>query len=439
MAPKKSAADRCKAHWAACFLAVQNILNDVSRQVSGRCKPHVQAPVKSTSAAGQAIPQPLPDRRPLPAGAFDDQEALLQEEAATHYWYITNVINLFVLAPCQEANFNSTSSPSFKVPDGWSLLHMENYPPQGKQRVAIPAYAVLKSADGSQMAVIVRGTRTAAEWRADLSYAQVTDPSYPGLVSKGFLTSANALWPALQQLVQREVLQGGVSSVTIAGHSLGAAMATMLSYRAQVYLDQQLPAAGKPPLAVGALLFAAPNVGNNAFVAAFNSKVNARRIAYVYDLIPQVPCAPRMMACPGNMFETTKRGVSSWNYGKVGGQITFTPDAMPVQPEVWAKTDTANPCMMFPWAVATHVCSYTCFYSKFAAAGATADGRCKLWAVPGEQKAGPSSDYCIWYPYQNPEYPLRGKGSVLVIGSKPQDSSKPLEIIFNAPGLTGRK
>jgi acetyl esterase/lipase len=68
----------------------------------------------------------------------------------------------------------------------------------------------------------------------------VTDPSYPGLVSKGFLASANVLWPALQQLLQREVLQGSVTSVTIAGHSLGAAMATMLSYRAQVGLLQLL-------------------------------------------------------------------------------------------------------------------------------------------------------------------------------------------------------
>jgi hypothetical protein len=68
----------------------------------------------------------------------------------------------------------------------------------------------------------------------DLSYAQVTDPSYPGLVSKGFLASANTLWPALEATLQREVLQGGVTSVTIAGHSLGAAMGTMLSYRAQV-------------------------------------------------------------------------------------------------------------------------------------------------------------------------------------------------------------
>jgi hypothetical protein len=45
----------------------------------------------------------------------------------------------------------------------------------------------------------------------------------------------------------------------------------------QVYLDEQLSAAGKQPLVVGALLFAAPNVGNDDFVAAFNSRVNARR------------------------------------------------------------------------------------------------------------------------------------------------------------------
>jgi hypothetical protein len=44
-----------------------------------------------------------------------------------------------------------------------------------------------------------------------------------------------------------------------------------------VHLDQQLSQAGKQPLAVGALLFAAPNVGNDDFVAAFNARVNARR------------------------------------------------------------------------------------------------------------------------------------------------------------------
>lgn len=44
-------------------------------------------------------------------------------------------------------------------------------------------------------------------------------------------------------------------------------------------LDDKLAAAGKPLVAVGALLFAPPNVGSDAFVADFNKRVNARRCA----------------------------------------------------------------------------------------------------------------------------------------------------------------
>jgi hypothetical protein len=47
----------------------------------------------------------------------------------------------------------------------------------------------------------------------------------------------------------------------------------------QVLLDEKLTAAGKPLVAVGALLFAPPNVGSDAVVAAYNKRVNARRCA----------------------------------------------------------------------------------------------------------------------------------------------------------------
>lgn len=71
---------------------------------------------------------------------------------------------------------------------------------------------------------------------ADMTYAQAADPAgaYPGMLSKGFLFAARVLWPALEQVLLAEVVQGSVRDVTVAGHSLGAAMATMLSYRAQV-------------------------------------------------------------------------------------------------------------------------------------------------------------------------------------------------------------
>jgi hypothetical protein len=86
--------------------------------------------------------------------------------AAPHYnnfcRYITNVINLFLWAPCKAAEGFSTP---WLVPDGWNLLHMESTPPQGPYKAPLPMYAVLKNGDGKQLAVIIRGTRTAGEWR----------------------------------------------------------------------------------------------------------------------------------------------------------------------------------------------------------------------------------------------------------------------------------
>ena len=37
-----------------------------------------------------------------------------------------------------------------------------------------------------------------------------------------------------------------------------------------------------------AYLFAPPNAGDAAFAEAFTQRVNARRLLFIYDLIPQV-------------------------------------------------------------------------------------------------------------------------------------------------------
>lgn len=87
-------------------------------------------------------------------------------------------------------------------------------------------------------------------------------------------------------------------------------MATLLSLAAQDYLDAQAgggpqataagdaaaaqaaaaPAASGGPqgAVVSALLVAPPNAGSPAFVEAFNRRVNARRLAAEYDIVPQV-------------------------------------------------------------------------------------------------------------------------------------------------------
>jgi hypothetical protein len=69
---------------------------------------------------------------------------------------------------------------------------------------------------------------------ADFTYLQVSDAAFPGLVEKGFAAAAACLWPGIQKALETEVVQGSTTAVTISGHSLGAALATLIAYRAQV-------------------------------------------------------------------------------------------------------------------------------------------------------------------------------------------------------------
>jgi pimeloyl-ACP methyl ester carboxylesterase len=70
---------------------------------------------------------------------------------------------------------------------------------------------------------------------ADLIYSQLSDPTYgPGMISAGFYTQAESLWKAgLGATIEREIARG-CKSITIAGHSLGAAVAQLLAVRIEV-------------------------------------------------------------------------------------------------------------------------------------------------------------------------------------------------------------
>ena len=60
-----------------------------------------------------------------------------------------------------------------------------------------------------------------------------------------------------------------------------------MSFAVQRHLNALL---GTAAPVVSASLFAPPNVGPPQFVAAYNKLVNGRRIAYQYDIVPQVSC-----------------------------------------------------------------------------------------------------------------------------------------------------
>jgi hypothetical protein len=80
--------------------------------------------------------------------------------------------------------------------------------------------------------------------------------------------------------------QCSINSITVCGHSLGGALATLLG------LD--LAANTAPPFNTPVVYtFASPRTGDNSFVATYNHVVpNTFRIANRMDLVPKLPLPP---------------------------------------------------------------------------------------------------------------------------------------------------
>jgi pimeloyl-ACP methyl ester carboxylesterase len=89
---------------------------------------------------------------------------------------------------------------------------------------------------GDELVVLVRGTSSEAEWGYNLDYVMTRNANYgQGLLHRGFQKLADSLWAGqggLKNVLDQNA--GSVGSVTIAGHSLGAAAAALLAARAQV-------------------------------------------------------------------------------------------------------------------------------------------------------------------------------------------------------------
>lgn len=138
--------------------------------------------------------------------------------------------------------------------------------------------------------VAIRGTHGIHEWLHDCLYFSVQCPFLPeaGLTEDGFTEVYMSLrvdtGAGSQHL--REAIAGmefplPVKSMTVSGHSLGAALCTLLA------LDL---AANTQYKDLTLYNFASPRTGNDRFAAVFNRYVpKAYRIANRMDLVTQVP------------------------------------------------------------------------------------------------------------------------------------------------------
>jgi triacylglycerol lipase len=142
----------------------------------------------------------------------------------------------------------------------------------------------LQSAD-HELLIAIRGTDTFIEWLVDAEFKRCTFPGAPdgGQVEDGFCSVYSTLRCATTGSDVRTLVAGlpAPATVIIAGHSLGAAVATLLALDVAVNV---------PGIDLTLYTYASPRVGDATFVALCNTRVPVNyRIANRPDLVPRLP------------------------------------------------------------------------------------------------------------------------------------------------------
>lgn len=196
-------------------------------------------------------------------------------------------------------------------------------PDRGNHVVSI---GLVLQATGSGDAVIaIRGTEGIQEWVQDAKFLAVSCPflGSAGNTEDGFtavytsMTPAPAVGsPSLTKTLATLPWKRSVTSLTICGHSLGGALATLLA------LD--VAANTSPPFNNPAVYtYASPRTGDPAFAAVYNHAVaDTTRIANRMDLVPKLPLPPL--------------------YEHVLGLYELNPVVLSIPPKVLVKADI--PC-----------------------------------------------------------------------------------------------
>lgn len=160
--------------------------------------------------------------------------------------------------------------------------------PDGRDYVPF-GYVARSAAPANEFVVAIRGTDNIWEWIQDASFGKITCPFLQGSGDSedGFTNLYSTLrigltdgCPRLVDHLRELVTRTPGATITVCGHSLGSAIATLLA----------LDLAGNVGLHPTVYTFASPNVGDSQFAATYNRLVpNTWRLVVGPDIIPQLP------------------------------------------------------------------------------------------------------------------------------------------------------
>lgn len=162
---------------------------------------------------------------------------------------------------------------------------------------------ILQASASGDAVIAIRGTEGILEWIQDAKFLAVKCPFLAGAGSTedGFTdmytslaTAPAAGSPSVAKALSALPWRKPVGSLTICGHSLGGALATLLA------LDVAANTTFKNP---GVYTYASPRTGDPLFVSTYSQVVpNTFRIANRIDIVPKLPLPPLYDHVPG-LFE----------------------------------------------------------------------------------------------------------------------------------------
>ena len=171
------------------------------------------------------------------------------------------------------------------VPAGWTITSELTAVDKIGHKTEPEFFGMAAQSDGGELLIAIRGTDTLLEWLVDAECGPCAFPGVPaaGRVEDGFCSvyatlRCSSTGGDVLSLV-RQAAPG--TTVTICGHSLGAAVATLLA------LDVAVAA---PTIDLTLYTFASPRVGDAAFAAFCNSRIPVHfRVANRPDIVPHLP------------------------------------------------------------------------------------------------------------------------------------------------------
>ncbi len=163
-------------------------------------------------------------------------------------------------------------------------------PQRGNSRVSFGL--ILQAANGD-VVVSIRGTDGIMEWIHDALFLTVACP-FPGgagatedgftAIYKSLTADVNGVQTPLTDAMTKLPFAQPVGQLTVCGHSLGGALATLLAF------DLAVNTPFKSPVVY---TYASPRTGDPDFAAAYGQAVpNTTRIANRVDLVPKLPLPP---------------------------------------------------------------------------------------------------------------------------------------------------